>query len=147
MKSIPLTKGLVALVDDEDFEFLNQYKWHSSHGYAVRLKGTKGDRMHRVIMNAPSDMFVDHINGNRADNRRANLRVCTPGENGKNKTLFVTNKSGHRGVYWNKNKWRAQICVNRKQIYLGRFDTLEDAAQAYKDAAIKHHGEFASLAI
>ena len=148
-KSITLPHGEMALVDDEDFERLNQYKWHVVHGYAVRKIGaaTPTIRMHREIIKTPADMQVDHINRNRLDNRKANLRVVTKSENLKNKEIYKNNKSGFRGVSWNasKRKWVAQINVNEKRKHVGSFASPEEAARAYDKAAKENYGEFAAL--
>lgn len=86
MKKILLNNNNYAIVDDEDFEFLNKFNWHKSEtGYAVRCEKRKTIRMHRLIVNCPDDMLVDHINGNRLDNRKQNLRICTFNENIRNR--------------------------------------------------------------
>lgn len=154
MKKIPLTQGKFAIVDDEDYELVSQYKWLLSKQsknceYAVITKRPRL-RMHRLIMGlVPGDgLIVDHINGNGRDNRRANLRVCTHVENIRNmatkggSSLFrgVTRRNQKRGT-----KWIAQIMVNRKQYYLGIFNTPIDAAKAYNTAAKNFFGEFARL--
>lgn len=153
MKQIPLTQGKFAVVDDADFEWLNQWKWGFSSGYARRLiwvKGGKGKQiivyMHRLIMNPPD--VCDHINGNRLDNRRSNLRNCTQGQNTMNRSVLnKNNTSRYRGVSWFKRDgiWHAQIYINRKNLHLGYFDKLIDAAKAYNVAAVKFYGEFATL--
>lgn len=153
-KQISLTQGLFATVDDTDFEFLNQWKWcaHTKDGkkfYAVRsglrLPFQKTIYMHRVIMNTPDDMDVDHRDGNGLNNTRGNLRNCTNTQNQRNREKLSNNTSGYKGVTWNKEreKWVAQIKVNGKLIRLGRFSKIEDAAHAYDQAAKKYFGEFA----
>ena len=163
-KEIGLTRGYVALVDDEDYEWLSQWKWHAaaySRGqwYAIRLclrgecdhsNGRKWRHrvwMHRVLMNAPGGLDVDHINGNTLDYRRENLRICSQADNNKNVCRRRDNRSGYRGVYWNKEKrrWCSLISCDGIRIYLGAFDDVKDAARAYNAAAIEHHGEFARL--
>jgi hypothetical protein len=152
-KEIQLAQGEVALVDDEDFEWLNQYRWHiNDSGYAVRnvskkIAKNKTVRMHREIMNTPFDLETDHINGNRLDNRKTNLRICTSAQNKKNAKKRTDNTSGYKGVDWDKinGKWRAKILVNGKQITIGRFANIDDAAHAYDEVAEKQYGEFASL--
>jgi len=147
MKEIPLTQGKVTLVDDDDFEYLNQWKWYcSSNNYALR-GAPKHIRMHRVIMRTPAGVFVDHINHNKLDNRKENLRNCTKAENCRNQLLFSSNTSGYKGVYFNKwnNKWMAQLRCFGEHRHLGYFSNPEDAARAYDKEAIKKFGEFALL--
>ena len=150
-KEIQLTRGMVALVDDEDFVYLSKHNWYAHRGrdskdfYAVR--SNRCIRMHREIMNAKSGQFVDHRNGNTLDNRRSNLRFCTPSQSQMNRGIPPNNTSGYRGVFRDKRsgKWRAAIKINYKQIRLGNFIIKEDAARAYDTAAKKYHGEFARL--
>lgn len=150
-KEIKLTQGKVVLVDDDDFEYLNQFKWRFFvKGYARRNSPfLLGKRtvilMHREIMQTPADKQTDHINLDGLDNRRANLRICTPSENKQNMEAQSNNKSGFKGVDWveRDGKWRASIRVNGKRIYLGHFDDPVVAACAYDAAAVKYFGEFA----
>lgn len=149
MRTIPLTKNMNALVDDDDYEWLSQRKWCSSKGYAVRYDGQRRKMlpMHREILNAPDGMDVDHINGDRLDNRRANLRVCPHRQNIRNQKPRVGGTSRYKGVYWcsTYRKWRVQIMSDKKRIHVGAFDDEEQAARAYDVAALEHHGEFARL--
>lgn len=151
MKKVPLTKGKFAIVDDGDFDYLSQWKWWINCGYAVRAITKNGAKkyifMHAVICNPPDGYSVDHINRDKLDNRRKNLRVCTTSQNACNIGLSKKNTSGYKGVtrFADKDKWGAQIVINQKHIFLGLFDTKEDAAKAYDDAAKKHHGIFAWL--
>lgn len=115
MKQIPLTKGKVTVVDDADYEELSRYKWHvAAEKYPARW-GRRGERhivyMHRQIMQPPDGMEVDHIDGNTFNNLRSNLRVCTHAENIHNAKRPSNNKSGVKGVYFNKDigKWSAAI--------------------------------------
>jgi len=96
-------------------------------------------------MKANSGEVVDHINHNLLDNRRQNLRICTPSENKRNRVLAKNNSSGYKGVNWSKgaNKWRTQISINGKQKHLGLFNNILLAAEAYDSAAQKYYGEFA----
>lgn len=159
MKQIYLTQNQIALVDDEDYEFLvNFNSWcATTHKrrktfYAVSSKMV-GDKcknffMHRLLLNISSnDLFVDHIDGNGLNNQRSNLRICTRNENQQNRPKNKNNKSGYKGVYWNteRGKWQADIMVDKKKVYLGRFDNVELAAKAYKDAALKYHAEYANI--
>lgn len=152
-KSIPLTRGKFAIVDDEDFEELSKHKWYCSiAGYAIRsiYVGRKQQTkiwMHREIIHTPPDMQTDHINGNRLDNRRGNLRICTSCGNSKNRKLNKNNISGFKGVAWDKKhkRWWVHIKTNGNQKHLGYFDDTVQAAHAYDEAAKKYHGEFARL--
>ena len=150
MKHTPLTQGKVAVVDDDMYEVFIQRKWHlNSEGYAVGYEGSEfGDkriRMHRVVVSAPDGMEVDHINGDKLDNRRENLRICTHAQNTLNQGIRNDNKSGFKGVFWDKQsgKYRAQIRANKQTFYLGWFDDAEQAARAYDEKARELHGKFA----
>lgn len=153
-KTIPLTQGKFAIVDEEDYSFLMQWKWCYSkagkcgtYGYATRRLNKSKIKMHRVILNTPQGMDVDHINHNELDNRRCNLRNCTRKENSHNRKSHVNNTSGYKGVSWNKKnkKWRADIGIENKKVYLSLFQNKIEAAEAYNKAAIKIFGEFALL--
>lgn len=133
------------IIDSDDSYILNFGSWSpDAYGYAENKNGRK---LHRLIMNAPNGMAVDHINGNIADNRKSNLRICVNSENLRNRGAQRNNTSGYKGVSWCKqsNKWRSSICLNKKRIYLGLFTNKLDAANAYNQAAIKYFGEFAFL--
>lgn len=148
MKKIKLTKNKVALVDDVDFDLLNKYNWwYHKSGYALRIENKKTIRMHRVIANCPENKEIDHINGNRMDNRKINLRICTSSQNSKNRKLQKNNKSGYKGVSYRKRdkKWIVYICVNRKNKYIGIFKNIKDASNAYNIAAVQYYKEFANL--
>lgn len=150
-KEILLTQGKIALVDDGDYEYLMQWKWnahkHRNTWYAKYNKTFSSVKMHRLIMNAPAGVQVDHINGDGLDNRRENLRLCTHIENMHNSGKHKNNTSGFKGVHWNKQRQTYQvfIMVNRKHKYVGSFSILEEAAHAYDEAAKEHYGEFARL--
>jgi len=154
-KLLHLTQDKVAIVDAEDFDRLNKYKWHVSKSsrtfYASRNKSRKICRreiyMHRLIINVPPGMFVDHIDHNGLNNRRSNLRLCTAQQNAWNHRPQLRGKSKYKGVSWRKdgNVFRAQIWHNGKSVNLGRFKNEIDAAKAYDKAAKKFFGEFAYL--
>jgi hypothetical protein len=153
---INLSKDLFALIEDEDFDRVNQYKWfllggHKNKQYA---KTGNGLLLHRFIMNVDmksKNVQIDHINGNGLDNRKVNLRLATNQQNNANTSIRNDNTSGYKGVYYKKDreqrkkKWGAQININKKNISLGYFLTKEEAALAYNEAAIKYFGEFAYL--
>jgi hypothetical protein len=145
MKEIPLTQGKVALVDDEDFEWLNQWRWYCNvGGYAVRnLPGRKSEYMHRAVAKTSSGYETDHINHNRLDNQKSNLRICTGQQNHVNKLYKHIPNSGYRGVETRGRKYRAHISIDHKTISLGTFFDPEEAALAYDKAALKYFGEFA----
>lgn len=153
MKEIKLTQGKVALVDDEDFEFLNQWKWCFHIGYATRnavLKDggkRKTIRIHRVVLNCPDDLQVDHINHDTLDNRKENLRLCTVKQNSGNQRGHSKSSSGYRGVSWivQHEKWAAQLVENHNHHFLGYYDDKEEAARAFDKASKLYYGEFAFL--
>lgn len=156
MKKIPLTQNKFALVDDKDFDYLNQWKWCAdAKGYAVRSEKrsqTGRDkrnliRMQREILDAPTDLFVDHINGDKLDNRRINLRLATPSENMRNRKISYNNKSGYKGVWFNrkKQKYVAYIKFNNRSHVLAHSDDVIDAAHIYNQFAEQIFGEFARL--
>lgn len=152
MRIIKLTKGKETIVDDANFEWLNQYNWQvDSDGYAVRYR-LKSDttpgckvRMARQIMNTPKGVQVDHINRDKLDNRQSNLRNCTNSENNKNKRPI--GKSGYRGVCWHKleKRWQVSLRINGKKKYFGYHDDIKKAALLYDEMAKRYHGEFAYL--
>lgn len=154
MKEIQLTQAKVALVDDEDYKYLNELKWHlhknGNQLYARTIyyenKKRKGIYMHRIILE-PKGKCIDHINGNGLDNRKCNIRICERHENALNRKKNINNLSGFKGVSWFKpsQKWRAQIQYKKIVYYLGCYEKHVDAARAYNDAAVKYHGEFAKL--
>jgi len=150
-KTIPLTQGKFAIVDDEDFINLAMNIWHYDCGYAARTTHENGKkktiRMHAVINKTPKGLHTDHINRNKLDNRKENLRTCSLSQNLRNRGKQSNNTSGYKGVCWHKraNKWVVFIEVNKKQLYLGLHENIIDAARTYNAAAKKHYGEFAKL--
>lgn len=123
----------------------------SPHGYQqIRVLYTRYHAHRLAWLYVHGDWpsgYLDHINGDTLDNRMENLRVVTKAQNSANQGKQCRNTSGHKGVYWDKNrgKWTVQIGVNRRYKYLGRYDTVEEAAQAYAKGAALLHGEFARL--
>lgn len=167
MREIPLTQGFVALVDDEDFDLLNQWKWyvmkHKQFTYAIRSIAQKGKNaktiyMHRIIIgvNNPK-IFIDHRDHDCLNNQKYNLRSVTRQQNSKNRTSMIGSTSKYLGVHFKeiefingytvhrKQKWCAQIHHQGKTVRLGRYENEIDAALAYNKAAKKYHGEFANL--
>lgn len=160
MKEIQLTQGKVALVDDEDYEELSKYKWYANkqvNGKLYAFRKAAQDSvthkirpiyMHRVIMNTPQGMRTDHINNDGLDNRKVNLRVCTQSENLCNRGMNKNNTSGFKGVYSRKDKrnsvWVAEVSIHGKKKYIGNYLTSQKAHEAYREACIKYHGEFAN---
>jgi hypothetical protein len=141
---------------DKNFAYLAENNWHKTNsGYAVRgLPIVNGKRefeiMHRVIKEATISGFVqpiDHINGDRLDNRLENLREATVSQNSYNRGKMANNKSGFKGVAWHKKskRFRATICVETKRMYIGMYRTAVEAAQAYDKKALELHGEFARI--
>ncbi len=153
MQKIKLNNEKFAIVDDRNFEYLNQFKWtYDAYGYAVRRFMRNGKRttifMHNLIIDIPKGYLPDHINGNRIDNRKENLRIANYKQNNQNRRLGKNNTSGYKGVSWSrlgKGYWKAYIKQDKKSKFLGNFKTKEEAALAYNEAAKKYFGEFAWL--
>ena len=140
-----------ALIDLDDVDKVKNIKWHRSDlqrsTYYCISNNSEWCRIHRLIMGVTDkDIVVDHINHNGLDNRKSNLRICTSGQNTCNCLTSKNNKSGHKGVYWSKErkKWCAQISINNKTKGLGRYDTIEEAIEAREKAAKEYYGEFAN---
>ena len=157
MKEIVLSRGLAALIDDEDWSLVSKYKWWAApawHTFYAKTDGRRPDgsrfklRMHRLLLMPPDGLEVDHINGDGLDNRRENLRLATHAENSRNLRMPSTNSSGLKGASWHKaaQKWRSRIIINGQDIHLGLFLTAEAAHAAYCVASAKYHGEFGKTA-
>lgn len=165
MRKLTTDNGYTFMIDDMDYLIVSKYHWigwvsqkRLSDGslgvphvyvYAHFYKNNKDSQLllHRLIMDAPSDRQVDHIDGNGLNNCKSNLRLCTLPQNLMNKCKKPTNTTGYKGVYRHKGtrKWRAQISTNNRAMHLGSFTTKEQAALAYNAAAFKYYGEFAKL--
>lgn len=153
-----MVKGNEVKVDDEDFEYLNQWKWQINKGYATRIhhiavidrkQKVRLMSMHREVLRNNGleieGFDIDHINRDRLDNRKENLRIATRSQNNMNSKIPVNNTSGFKGVSWHKQnkKWYARISVNRKVHRLGFFSDKMEAVKKYDQAMIKYFGEFA----
>lgn len=158
MKTIRLSRGRCALVNDSDFIQLNKYKWcalkrNNGEFYAIRWSSIKGASrrsmilMHREIIGAKEHELVDHKNTNSLDNRRRNLRVCDKSQNACNRGAQINNNSGFKGVSWNKKYgfWEARIQLNGTRFFLGYFVASKKASVAYQKAAKNLHKEFARI--
>lgn len=150
-KQIPLTQGKFATVDAADYEWLMQWNWHATmKGYVARTTRVKGKTvtilMHRVIMSTPALLFTDHIDGDKLNNTRANLRLCTNAQNCMNRKSRP-GSSKFKGVALHKRTgvWQAYIFVNGMQKHLGCFKCEVAAAEAYNAAALIYYGEFARV--
>lgn len=157
MKKIKLTQNKYAIIDDSDYIAVSKYKWHyMTIGYAARdihisyINGKqtkKKQTMHRFLLEMiDSKIGLDHINHNKLDNRRNNLRICSQGANIQNASLRKDNKTGYKGITILKNrakKYWARISKDNKQKSIGCFYTIEEAANAYNDEAKKLYGKFA----
>lgn len=138
------SKGEPFLIDAEDYERVKNVCWYINHGYVLGCINGKEVRLHRFLTECPETAIVDHINQNKADNRKCNLRIVNHSQNNMNKSMQKNNTSGYVGVNYHKKnrKWTASISVNRHQIYLGSFDMIQDAIEARKKAEERYFGAF-----
>jgi hypothetical protein len=152
MKEIELTQGQVAIVDDEDFEYLSQWKWYANFHkrcgkfYArANIGNGKKLQMHRVVIKCPQSFEVDHINHNTLDNQKDNLRIATKSENQMNAIINSVNKIGMKGVTLRRGEYHVTITKNKKRIYLGKFENANQAGHVYDIYARELFGEYALL--
>ena len=153
LKVISKTYGLYEVLLDADQQWVLNHTWSvhrdsRKHVYFVTRIDGKLFKLHRLLMKASSKYIVDHANGNTLDNRISNLRITTRANNQANMSRHEDSTVQYKGVWFDKryrNPWLVKICVNRKQIYLGKFDTPQQAALEYDRAAKKYFGEFARL--
>lgn len=160
MKEIPLTRGYVALVDDDDYEALSKFKWYATtnqHGFTYAVRRSKrvlGKHyaiwMHREVLGLErgTRLFGDHVDSSKTlDNRKSNLRIATAAQNSRNARTRLDNVSGYKGVSKcvDCNRWRAQISSGGKRESIGSFATKEEAYAAFCAAAKERHGEFARI--
>jgi hypothetical protein len=141
--------------DIEDYDKIMKHDWYvvkianKFYVYTGIVNNKKNTtlKMHRLIMDNPLNMDIDHINGNGLDNRKVNLRICSRAQNSRNQGIKKNNTSGYKGVSYRKDrkKWRSYIVLNNKQFNLGHHSTAIEAAKAYDNVAVKYHGEYARL--
>jgi hypothetical protein len=150
---VPLTKGYEAIIDAADIHLVEHWNWHAKVDgklvYARQDAAVNGKKqrysLHRAILSAPEGMDVDHVNGNGLDNRRSNLRLATRSENLRNRGRNRNNKSGYKGVslFRQTGRWQARIMHNGRYHHLGFFADPKTAHDAYSEACLRYHGEFA----
>lgn len=153
MKTIQLTQNKITLVDDEDYEYLSQWKWNAfktKNGfYAARCiwvnKKPKNIYMHRLIMNTEKGLMCDHIDHDTLNNQKSNLRNCTRQQNQLNKNLYCHSKNKYKGMTYHTGAYTVSVNYQNKRYYLGRFKDEIEAAKAYDKKALELHGEFANL--
>jgi hypothetical protein len=154
---INLTNGMEAKIDPEDLEIVSKHTWHRDGAGYARANIWQGNRkiaaprLHRFVLGNDFDksLHVDHINGDKLDNRKSNLRIVTSSQNAMNRGPQANNTSGYKGVTWvkQKNKWRAEIKAGKTKKHLGYFLCKHEAAKAYNTASLKYHGEHGYLNI
>lgn len=139
--------GETITLNESDEHLLRFGSWHMDKGYARRTvtgeQGPEKDYFHRLVVGASKSMRVDHIDGDTRNNTRANLRICTHAKNMINRKIHKSNRCGLKGVYADRNRWRAQITIDGNQKHLGSYSTKEEAHAAYLAASKELHGEYA----
>lgn len=132
------------IFDKEDYEKISKYHWYEEYDGYIRSSNKNRIYLSRLIMNAPDDMYVDHINHNLKDNRKSNLRIVTTSQNAMNRILRSNNTSSVVGVVWveKQKKWKAEIKLNGKTHYLGSYEKFEDAEKKRKAAEDSLFGEY-----
>lgn len=136
---------LSTIVDNDDYQWLKGHALHLVRGYVkwYNPNTKKSEAIHRAIMNCKPGKFIDHINRDRLDNRKENLRIANRSQNNANMRIQDRNKLGVKGVCLHRGRYQASITVKKKTIFLGNYDTAKEAALAYDEAAKMYHGEFA----
>ena len=145
-KALILARGEIAMVDASDWVLANKYKWYKKKdGYVARTEKQKTVLLHRFIMNTPQGKITDHINGNKLDNRRENLRICGYSENAMNRKPYSGRP--YKGVYWFKdnNKWGVKLKLKGKSLFFGLHENEKDAARVYNIKARELFGQYALL--
>ena len=152
LKELKMVCGSIALVDPDIYELAKNKTWRiNTHGYPQWVSTKDGKsislKLHELVINVPKGKHSDHINRNKLDNRRCNLRIVTPSQNAMNAKIRTDGVSKYRGVHWKKemNQWCASLGYRGKRIHLGYWEHEIDAAKAYNRGAIVHHGECANL--
>jgi len=153
-KRIPLTQGQFTIVDDNMYDYLNQWKWHAAKTTCGGYRAVRSDNinnkcvlMSREIMGFPKRKVVDHIDHNMLNNQGSNIRACSYSQNNQNRLKIKLCSSKYKGVCWHKhsNKWQVKITVNKKRIQIGLYTDAIEGAKAYDKKAKKYFGEFACL--
>lgn len=139
-KRVPLTRGLFAIIDDEDYDEISQYQWYASQTYNryyasrdFKIKGVRfHEKMHRIIMGSPKGLEIDHINGDGLDNRKENLRIVTHRQNHWNRHTPKTSRFPGVSYVPKDNRWRVKIQINGVNKHIGCYSSEEEAALVYK---------------
>jgi HNH endonuclease len=146
MTKIPLPKGRVALIDDEDADVVRSLgPWRvATNGYVMcgQSRDHNTRYLHHVVLPPVAGLDTDHINGDKLDNRKANLRRVTHSQNMMNARRSPAHRNPARGVTWHLNRWEARIKVNKQTICLGRFENFDDAVAARRAGEVEHFGEY-----